>query len=353
MIVVSTPKGMNHFYKMWMEAKEKRSSFNPIEINWWDVPGRDEDWKEKQIANTSEEQFRQEFECAFIGSSATLINPTKLSALTYVNPKRRQDKVDFYEEPQKDHLYVITVDCARGLRLDYSAFVVIDVSVLPYKLVAKYRSNEITPLIFPQMLYNIGHYFNEAHILVETNDVGGQVASNLALEYSYENVLQTTSRGRGGFQLGTGASAKYGVTTSHSVKTKGCSNLKSIIELDRLLLNDYEIFVELTTFVRKGDVGSGFAAEVGTNDDLVMCLVLFAWCVDSTYWKELTDTNASADIYDQKAEEEEASATDEMPLGFAKINSNETFIDNSGDVWTAVQEIEMPDWYEPERFGNF
>ena len=353
MIVVSTPKGMNHFYKMWMEAKEKRSSFNPIEINWWDVPGRNEDWKEKQIANTSEEQFRQEFECAFIGSSSTLISPTKLSALTYVNPKRRQEMVDFYEEPKQGRNYLIAVDCARGLRLDYSAFVVIDVTELPYKLVAKYRSNEVTPLIFPQVLYNIGNYYNEAHILVETNDVGGQVVSNLALEYGYENILQTVSKGRGGFQLGTGPGSKYGVSTSISVKTKGCSNLKSLIELDRLILDDYDIFVELTTFVRKGDAGSQFAAEVGTNDDLVMCLVIFAWCVDSTYWKELTDTNASKDIYDEKAIEEEEEQGEDMPLGFARINTQETIIDQDGDMWTTVAEPEYPEWYDPERFGSF
>ena len=354
MIIVSTPKGMNHFYKMWMEATEKRSQFNPIEINWWDVPGRDEDWKESQIANTSEEQFRQEFECAFIGSSATLISPTKLSALTYTKPIRRKDLVDFYEEPKEGHKYLITVDCAKGMRLDYSAFVVIDVTTLPYKLAAKYRSNEVTPLIFPGVLYNIGNYFNEAHILVETNDVGGQVVSNLAIEYGYENVLQTVSLGRAGFQLGTGKNSKYGVTTSASVKTKGCSNFKSLVELDRLILNDYDVFVELTTFVRKGDAGSAFSAEPGTNDDLVMCLVLFSWCVDSVYWKELTDTNVAKDMYDEKAEFEEEEQGEELPLGFARINTEETTIDKDGDVWTSIPiEPDLPNWYDSVYVGKW
>ena len=174
-----------------MEAKEGRSAFKPIQIDWWDVPGRDDEWKQQQIANTSEDQFRQEFECEFIGSSSTLISPNKLSNMTFINPIRKQDEVDFYEEPIEGRNYLITVDCARGLRLDYSAFVVFDVTQIPYKVVAKFRSNTITPMIFPQFLTNIGHYFNKAHILVEANDVGAQVVSGLWSEFEYENVLKT------------------------------------------------------------------------------------------------------------------------------------------------------------------
>ena len=357
MIVVSTPKGMNHFYKMWMEAREKRSAFNPIEINWWDVPGRDEDWKEKQIANTSEDQFRQEFECQFIGSASTLINPSKLSAITYTKPIRKKDEVDFYQEPQEGRQYLITVDCARGMRLDYSAFVVVDVTEVPYTVVAKYRSNTITPMIFPQFLSNIGHYFNNAHILVESNDVGGQVVSVLATEMEYENVLRTTSKGRAGFTLGGGPGSKLGVTTSHSVKTKGCSNIKSLIEMDKLILNDYEVFVELTTFTRKGDVGSQFAAEPGTNDDLVMCLVLFGWCVESDYWKELTDTNVSKSIYSDELENRE---DDLMPLGFLSTDAmSERTVDIEGSIWTVQDPSDpiMPDWaqhfYTDPRDSNW
>lgn len=342
MIVVSTPKGMNHFYRMWMEAKEKRSAFNPVEINWWDVPGRDEEWKEQQIANTSEDQFRQEFATEFIGSSSTLINPSKLGSMSYMNPIRRKEEVDFYEEPKAGHNYFITVDCARGLRLDYSAFVVVDVTNAPYKVVAKFRSNSVTPLIFPRFIFNIAKYFNDAHVLVEANDVGGQVVEGLAYELGYENVLRTKSMGRAGWVLsGDGSGAKLGVTTSASVKTKGCSNLKSLIETDRLIVEDYDIFVELTTFTRKSEsLTASFAAEPGTNDDLVMCMVLFSWAVMSDYWKELTNIDVAKAVYEEKvveAEEED----DGLPLGFARINSYETFNDKNGDVWTVVEE---DDW---------
>ena len=350
MIVVSTPKGMNHFYRMWMEAKEKRSQFNPVEINWWDVPGRDEEWKQKQIANTSEDQFRQEFECQFIGSASTLINPSKLGNLSYINPIRKKDEVDFYEEPTPGHTYFITVDCARGMRLDYSAFVVVDVTNQPYKVVAKFRSNTVTPLIFPRFIYNIASYFNNAHVLVEANDVGGQVVESLAHELGYENVLRTKSMGRAGWVLGGDTSgAKLGVTTSSSVKTKGCSNLKSLIETDRLVVEDYEIFVELTTFTRKSDaIGSTFAAEPGTNDDLVMCMVLFSWAVMSDYWKELTNIDIAKSVFEEQADahiEEEDDGS--MPLGFARINTTDSFQDASGDVWTAVDFDDIDDWRAP------
>ena len=347
MIVVSTPKGMNHLYKMWMEAQEQRSNFKPIEINWWDVPGRDEDWKQQQIANTSEDQFRQEFETQFIGSASTLISPSKLSTMTFINPVRKKDEVDFYEEPIEEHKYLITVDCARGLRLDYSAFVVFDVTTIPYKVVAKYRSNTVTPMIYPQFLANIGAYFNNAHILVETNDVGGQVVGALHEDFEYENLLKTITKGRAGFVLGEGQGSKLGVTTSASVKTKGCSNFKSLIETDKLLTTDYDIYVEMTTFTRKNDnINSAFAAEPGTNDDLVMCMVLFGWCVGSDYWKEMTETNPSDEIYKDKLNE----LDDDMPLGFQSFATmNERIMDNTGDLWVVVddnREPELPGWYE-------
>lgn len=352
MIVVSTPKGMNHFYKMWMESTEKRSKFKPIEINWWDVPGRDEDWKQEQISNTSEDQFRQEFECQFIGSSNTLIAPTKLSALTYMNPIKSQEHVDFYEDSKPGHNYIMCVDSARGVRLDYSAFVVVDISAVPYKVVAKFRSNEISPMIYPNFIVNIGKYYNNAWVLVEVNDVGQQVAVGVQQEFEYENILSTVSKGRAGFQLGSGPGSKLGVTTSHSVKNNGCSNLKSLIEADKLIIEDYDIYVELTTFVRKSEGNTGsFEAEPGCNDDLVMCLVLFAWAAGTEYWKELTDTNAKQHMYKQKLGELEEEV---MPIGFLPYDEMiDKQIDNNGDVWSTVDEPVVPEWYNDLYRSNF
>jgi hypothetical protein len=340
MIIVSTPKGMNHFYKMWTEAKEGRSSFNPIEINWWDVPGRDENWKEQQIRNTSEEQFQQEFVCDFVGSSSTLISATKLQSMSYIKPIRTVEGVDFYDEPKPGHNYMVTVDCARGLRLDYSAFVVIDVSSFPYKLVAKYRNNEITPIIYPQFIKNIASYYNNAWVLVEANDVGAQVVDTLYNALEYENVLKTINLGRAGWQLGSGAQAKLGVTTSASVKTKGCSNLKSFIETDKLIIEDLDTFTELTTFVRKGEssVGSNFAADAGANDDLVMCLVLFCWAIMSKYWKEISETDIVKKSIEDHIDSIEEDEDGILPLGWNTINNNTYEYSDSGDIWLTVED---------------
>jgi len=352
MIVVSTPKGMNHFYKMWMESTENRSKFVPIEINWWDVPGRDEDWKYEQISNTSEDQFRQEFECQFIGSSNTLIAPGKLGQMAYIAPIRNQESIDYYEDPKPGHNYIMCVDSARGIRLDYSAFVIVDITAVPYKVVAKFRSNEVSPMIFPNFIVNLGRYYNQAWVLIEVNDVGQQVAVGVQQEFEYENILSTVSKGRAGFQLGSGPGAKLGVTTSHSVKTNGCSNLKSLIEADKLIVEDYDVYVELTTFVRKSESTAGsFEAEPGCNDDLVMCLVLFAWAAGTEYWKELTDTNAKQHMYKQKLDEIEDEV---MPIGFLPYdNMLETTIDSQGDVWTSVDEAVVPEWYNDVYRGNF
>jgi hypothetical protein len=332
MIIVSTPKGMNHFYRMWTEATQGRSTFKPTEIKWNDVPGRDDEWREQQIANTSQEQFNQEFNTEFIGSSSTLISPAKLNSMSYIHPVRKQDGVEFYEEPKPGHRYLITVDCAKGLRLDYSAFTVVDVTNIPYKLTAKFRSNIITPMIFPQFINNIGRFFNNAWVLVEVNDVGSQVAQALEYEFAYENLLRSVSKGRAGFQLGTGQGSKPGVTTSNAVKTKGCSNFKSLLETDRLIVEDVDVYTELTTFARKGDgPDATFAAEPGCNDDLVMCLVLFSWVVGSEYWKELSDTDPSKSIYNQMVEED----TSEMPLGFISYANMGRVETNGTDVWVS------------------
>ena len=350
MIVVSTPKGMNHFYRMWTEAEQNRSQFKPIEINWWDVPGRDEEWKLEQIANTSEDQFRQEFECQFIGSANTLISPNKLSAMSYLDPMRKFEGVDYHEEAKPGHNYIICVDTARGIRLDYSAFVVMDITNVPYKVVAKFRSNEISPMVFPQFCANIGKYYNQAWLLVESNDLGGQVLNTLEYDIEYENLLRTVSKGRAGNQLGGGPNSKLGVTMSHSVKTNGCSNLKSLVEADKLIIEDYDIYVELTTFVRKGNgEGGSFAAEPGTNDDLAMCMVIFSWATGTDYWKELTESDPSKIMYKQTIEDQEED--DGMPIGFASVN--DTYATQSGDdFWTPVEENERPEWFD-SVYSNF
>jgi len=295
-IIVSTPNGMNHFYKMWVDATEKRSLYVPIEIHWSEVPGRDAKWKEETIKNTSETQFLQEFECEFIGSVNTLISSAKLRTLVFKKPLRDVGHLQIYEEPAKDKKYVISVDTGRGVERDYSAFIVFDVTEIPYKMVAKFRSHEISPMLYPNTIYNVAKNYNDAFAIVEINDVGAQVADILHHDLEYENILITSTKGGKGQQIGGGfgSTSQLGVRTNKQVKRIGCSNFKDLIEHDKLLVSDYDLIVEMSNFIGKG---SSYEADDGQNDDLVMCCVLFSWLVRQPYFKDLTDSDIREKLY--------------------------------------------------------
>ena len=316
-IIVSTPNGMNHFYKMWTDAEEKNSQYVPIEVHWSQVPGRNEKWKKETIANTSEEQFRQEFECEFLGSAGTLIHPTKLRTLAHVAPMKKWQDVEIYEEPKQDAIYTMSVDVSRGVGLDYSAFIVVDITQMPYKLVAKYRSKDISPLLYPTIIYNVAKHYNEAYVLVEINDIGQQVADILHQDLEYENMLATSVKGRAGQQISGGFSgnSSMGIRTTKQVKRIGCSNLKDLVEQDKFIVQDYETIVELSTFISKS---GSYESEEGSHDDLVMCCVLFSWLAKQTYFRDITNTDIRQKIYDEKLR-----MLDDEALPFAIIDDGQ------------------------------
>ena len=330
-IIVSTPHGMNHFYRLWHDAEKSKNDYIPTDVHWSEVPGRDDVWKEQTIANTSEQQFKIEFECEFLGSVDTLIAPSKLRSLVYDNPMTRNAGLDIYEKPVEGRDYVCTVDVARGVSLDYSAFVVVDITEFPHKVVAKYRNNEIKPMLFPNIIYEVVRNYNNAFVLCEVNDVGDQVASILNYDLEYQNLLMCSMRGRAGQIVGQGFSGKktqLGVKMSKTVKQVGSLNLKTMIEEDKILFKDYEIISELTTFIQKRNT---FEAEEGCNDDLAMCLVIYAWLVQQDYFKELTDQDVRKRLYEEQKNQIEQ---DMAPFGFLSDGLEETsFVDADGDRW--------------------
>jgi hypothetical protein len=330
-IIVSTPRGMNHFYRMWHDAERGKNEYVPTDVHWSEVPGRDAAWKEQTIANTSEQQFKVEFECEFLGSVNTLINPSKLRNFVYEDPIKRNAGLDVYEEPKEEHNYLMTVDVARGLGNDYSAFIVFDITNFPYKVVAKYRNNEIKPMLFPSIINEVARGYNDSWLLVEVNDIGDQVASILHFDLEYDNVLMCAMRGRAGQIVGSGFSGKksqLGVRMTAAVKKLGCSNLKTLMEDDKLLTVDYDIISELTTFAQRHN---SFEAEEGCNDDLAMCLVIFSWLVAQDYFKEMTDNDVRKRIYEEQKNQIEQ---DMSPFGFILDGLDDsTFVDNKGDRW--------------------
>ena len=330
-IVVSTPHGMNHFYRMWHDAERDKNEYVPTEVHWSEVPGRDSVWKEQTIANTSEQQFRVEFECEFLGSVDTLISSSKLRTLVYDDPRQSNRGLDIYFDPIKDHDYVITVDVARGVGIDYSAFIIADITTFPHKVVGKYKNNEIKPMLFPSIIVDLGKAYNNAFILCEVNDIGDQVASIIHYDLEYQNLLMCSMRGRAGQIVGQGFSGKktqLGVKMSKTVKKVGCSNLKTLIEDEKIIFNDYDIISELTTFIQKHN---SFEAEEGCNDDLAMCLVIYAWLVQQEYFKELTDQDVRKRIYEDQRDQIEQ---DMSPFGFIVDGTeDQSFVDSEGDRW--------------------
>ena len=334
-MIVSTPHGMNMFYKLWNDAQHKRNDYVPIEVHWSEVPGRDENWKAETIRNTSEAQFATEFECEFVGSVDTLINPSKLRTLSHNTPVVSNEGLDMYTRPEQGKDYVMTVDVARGTVRDYSAFCVFDVSKMPYRMVAKFRDNEIKPILFPHTIERVAKNYNNAYICVEVNDIGHQVADALQFELEYTNLLMCMMKGRAGQILGGGFSkrgSQLGVRMTKQVKRIGCTNLKTLIEGDKLIVQDFHMIEELSTFVRRGQ---SWQAEEGSNDDLVMCLVIFAWISNQRYFKELTDQDIRARMYE---EQQNAIEQDMAPFGFLDDGLEEdTIIDDKGEVWQPVR----------------
>ena len=332
-IMVSTPHGMNHFYRYWHDAERGKNEYIPTDVHWSQVPGRDDAWRRQTIANTSEQQFKIEFECEFLGSVDTLISPSKLRTLVYENPKTRSAGLDIYQDPVKGHDYLMTVDVARGVSEDYSAFVLVDITEFPHSIVGKYRNNEIKPMIFPNLIWEVAKKYNNAYIMCEVNDIGDQVAAILNFDLEYENLLMCSMRGRAGQVVGQGFSGKktqLGVKMSKTVKKVGSLNLKALIEADKIVFKDYEIISELTTFIQKHN---SFEAEEGCNDDLAMCLVIYAWLVQNDYFKELTDQDVRKRLYEEQKNQIEQ---DMAPFGFMDDGmNNESFVDNDGDRWFA------------------
>ena len=343
-IIVSTPHGMNMFYKIWVDAQERRNDYIATEVHWSEVPGRDEEWKKETIRNTSESQFNAEFECEFLGSIDTLISAHRLKTLVYRNPIQSNAGLDIYVRPEKDNVYMITADVSRGTANDYSAFVVFDVTEIPYKVVAKFRDNEIKPLLFPTKIHEVAKAYNQAYVMVEVNDIGEQVANALQFDLEYDNLVMASMRGRAGQILGAGFSggrAQLGVRTTKAVKKIGCSNLKQLIEDNKLIIEDYDAVNELSTFIVRG---SSYQADDGCNDDLVACMFMFAWATDQTYFKELTDNDIRKTMI---KEQQDMLEQDMAPFGFIVNGIDDPFedtIDEYGTRWTPVVRDYNTNW---------
>ena len=348
-IITSTPNGLNMFYKLWINANKQigedgKNEYTPLEVHWTDVPGRDEAWKKQTIANTSEEQFNTEFNCEFLGSLHTLIEPDKIKSLVYKTPIfYNEEGLRVYHKPIPEHKYVLVADTARGQGKDYHAFTVIDISLFPYVVAATFRNNQLAPMLYPNAIYPMARQYNQAYVLVEINGLGQQVADILHKDMEYTNLVYVTMMGRkgqvvnGGFG-GTVGQTQMGVNTSVAVKRIGCSILKNLIEDSKIIIEDFAIIDELCSFVASGE---SFEAEEGHHDDLVMTLVLFSWLTTHDYFKSATGSDIRHDLYEEKMKILEEEMT---PFGFIDDGLGGTeIIDDNGTLWN-VENIDK--WWK-------
>ena len=302
-IITSTANGIgNVFHKLWEGAVQGTNQFNPFRVDWWDVPGRDEKWKAETVANTSQLQFDQEFGNTFYGTGDTLINANTLLELRAKQPIRRLegDSVLVYEEPKKNHDYVMTVDVSKGRGQDYSTFNVIDISTRPFKQVAVFRNNTISPLLFPNIIYKYAKVYNEAYVVIEANDQGGVVCNGLYHELEYENMHVESA---------VKANA-LGIEMNRKVKRLGCSAIKDILEENKIDIVDENTILEISTFVAKGQ---SYEASDGNHDDLMMNLVMFGYFATGNYFAELTNINLKQMMFENRMKEIEE---DVLPFGF-------------------------------------
>jgi len=328
-LLSSTPLGYNHFWKFWNDAENDRNGFVNLFIPYWEIPGRDDKWAETQRKLLGELKFNQEVLCNFLGSSLTLIASDAIAQMSAKPIIYQKDGLDIYEKVEKDHAYCIIADTAKGVGGDYSAFQIIDITQMPYKIVGKYRNNQISPLLYPSVLYKVGKEYNESYILIEINS-SEQVADILYSEYEYENIISInrTTQGQvvnGGFG---GGKTQLGVITDKKVKRIGCSNFKSMVEEKKLLINDADTISEISTFIERKN---SYSADEGYHDDLVMPLVLFSWLTTNSYFKELTNINIRKELYEARIRMIEEEIT---PFGFINNGEEElSFTDTSGQVW--------------------
>lgn len=338
-LLTSTPLGYNHFWKFWNEAEKNKNGFVSHFIPYWEIPGRDEAWAEEQLRMLGELKFNQEVLCEFLGSSNTLINGRTLAQMSSIDPIYFNEMgLSIYENPEKGNSYIISVDVARGVGGDYSAFTVMDVTQVPYKLVAKFKNNTVAPMLFPNIIYKVAKDYNNAYVLVETNDIGGQVADILYSELEYDNLLSTIKENNQTYvSPGFAKSTTLGVRTTKSVKRQGCFAIKSLLEEKKLNIFDADIIHEFSTFTEKN---GSFVADEGYHDDLVMTLVLFGWLTSNQYFQELTDISIREKMYQQQMAQIEDELT---PFGVVDTGQEETFFVQNNVLWSTDKELPWKD----------
>ena len=205
-----------------------------------------------------------------------------------------------YEKTQKDHAYIMTVDVSKGRGQDYSTFTIIDISASPFRQVAVYRNNVISPILYPNIIYKYAKVYNDAYVVIEANDQGGIVCNGLYHDFEYENMyLESAVK-----------ADKIGIEITRKSKRIGCSSFKDLLENDKLEIVDQDTIMEISTFEARGQ---SYEATQGNHDDLVMNLVMFGYFVYTEAFQDISDINLKEMIFNDRMK---AIEEDVVPFGF-------------------------------------
>lgn len=321
-IITSTANGLgNVYHKLYEGAVQGTNEYKHFRVDWWDVPGRDDEWKRQTVSNTSQLQFDQEFGNTFVGAGNTLISPDILLGLQSIDPIKYTSNIRVYKDPKEGHEYMMFVDVAKGRGQDYSTFNIIDVSTKPFEQVVVFQDNNISPLLYPDVIYKYANMYNESYVIIESNDQGAVVCNGLYYDLEYENVYVESMI----------KANSIGVTMTRKVKRIGCSNIKDLIEQDKIRIVDAATIIELSTFEARG---SSYEASNGNHDDLVMNLVMFAWFTTNQFFNELTDIDVKKMLYSERVR---AMEDDIVPVGILdQEDDNSRYTREDGLVWETV-----------------
>lgn len=277
----STPDGKNHFYYFWQRAVNNINGYHAHEIPWNAIPGRDEAWKNKQIAEMgSVEAFMQEYACDWGDSGKLLLNKITMDnmehmvkePLEYRNSDLRIEKriLSIQKNPIPGHSYICTIDCSEGKGLNNQAFTIIDVTTLPIETVMSFKSNEESLVTYPGVIYEWVMRYNGAFIIIENNSIGSGVANDLWYDYEYSNIVNSYSEKEGKQYH------EIGIKTTPKTRKVGCDHLKFLFENEKIITTEFMVYEEFTNFAWNDIKMRYEAADEEINDDIAMGLIIFA-----------------------------------------------------------------------------
>jgi hypothetical protein len=301
-VMTSTANGYNHWFDIVDKARRGKSNYVNLEMDWWEVPGRDEDFKRKIIEDEGIIHWNQNYGNEFIGSSKTLLEADALLKLTEntTQPIFVNGDLRIYSQPKKGAKYIILCDLSLGVGEDYHAIQVIEIKRHKFEQVAVLHSNTIPQLQMTNVIYDLATRYNNAYVLFEINK-GEEVPSRLYWDLEYENLLTISKKDSTQRLLGFKGKFQVGFETTKKTKPEMLISLKQLVEKNKLIINDKKTVEEFFVFV---STGNSWAADGDYHDDLIMSLGLLGWLVRQEEFKAITNYDVVREYVDEISVEE-------------------------------------------------